>query len=134
MVQVLNKMLHLKIPILEIWCCHKHTNQLLFSGLKFDIKLGKVFPNNLAAIIAQVILIGKIFHPIDFVCLFQPIKFEYKHLKLRFLATFGTCYSSQMSFIRLKCGKKLRNISPSSFVSTALGKSLLQAKYVEYCM
>ena len=35
---------------------------------------------------------------------------------------------------RLKCGKKLRNMSPSRFVSTALHKSLLQAKYVEYCM
>ena len=49
MEQILNKMVHLKYPILEIWCCHKHTNQLLPSGLKFDTKLRKVFPNNLAA-------------------------------------------------------------------------------------
>ena len=49
MVQILNKMVHLKYPILEIWCCHKHTNQLLPSRLKFDTKLRKVFPNNLAA-------------------------------------------------------------------------------------
>ena len=49
MVQILNKMVHLKYPILEIWCCHKHTNQLLPSVLKFDTKLRKVFPNNLVA-------------------------------------------------------------------------------------
>ena len=35
---------------------------------------------------------------------------------------------------RLKCGKKLRNISPSRFISTPLYKSSLQAKYVKYCM
>ena len=83
---------------------------------------------------AQVIVTGKIFHQIFPVCSWLPIK--YKHLKLRFLATFGTCYSSQMPSrsSRLKCGKKLRNTSPSRFVSTALHKSLLQAKYVEYCM
>ena len=50
MVQILNKMVHLKYPILEKWCCHKHTNQLLKpSGLKSDTKLREVFPNNLAA-------------------------------------------------------------------------------------
>ena len=38
---ILNKMVHLKYPILEIWCCHKHTNQLLPSGLKSDTKLIK---------------------------------------------------------------------------------------------
>ena len=54
--------------------------------------------------------------------------------KLRFLSTFGTCYSSQMPFSRLKCGKHLRNMSQNRFVSTPLHKSLLQAKYVEYCM
>ena len=36
MVHILNKMVHLKYPILEIWCCHKLTNQLLPSGLKYD--------------------------------------------------------------------------------------------------
>ena len=49
MVQILNKMVHLKYPILEIWCCHKHSNQLPPSRLKFDTKLRKMFPNNLAA-------------------------------------------------------------------------------------
>ena len=49
MVQILNKMVHLKYPILEICWCHKHTTQLPPSRLKFDTKLGKVFPNNLAA-------------------------------------------------------------------------------------
>ena len=48
MVQILNKMVHLKYPILEIWCCHKHITQLPPSRLKFDTKLRKVFPNNLA--------------------------------------------------------------------------------------
>ena len=28
MVQTLNKMVHLKYTILEIWCCHKHITQL----------------------------------------------------------------------------------------------------------
>ena len=41
-------MVHLKYPILEIWCCHKHITQLPPSRLKFDTKLRKVFPNNLA--------------------------------------------------------------------------------------
>ena len=43
------KMVHLKYPFLEIWCCHKHITQLPPSRLKFDTKLRKVFPNNLAA-------------------------------------------------------------------------------------
>ena len=59
---------------------------------------------------AQVILAGKIYIAPNFVCLFEPIKC--KHVKLRFFATFGTCYSSQMPSSRLKCGKKLRNTSP----------------------
>ena len=135
MVQILNKMvrIHLKYPILEIWCCHKHITQLPPSRLKFDTKLRKVFPNNLAAQLCTS-------HSPDprenialnFVCSFQPIKC--KHLKLRFSATFGTYFSCHKPSSRLKPGKKLKNMSPSRFVSTALHKSLLQAKYVEYCM
>ena len=34
MVQILNKMVHLKYPILEIWFCHKHITQLPPSRLK----------------------------------------------------------------------------------------------------
>ena len=49
MVHILSKMVHLQYPILEIWYCHKHINQLPPSRLKFDTKLRKVFPNNLAA-------------------------------------------------------------------------------------
>ena len=37
-----------KIPHLEIWCCYIHITQLPPSRLKFDTKLRKVFPNNLA--------------------------------------------------------------------------------------
>ena len=118
MVQILNKMVHLKYPILEIWCCHKHITQLPPSRLKFDTKLRKVFPNNLAPQLCTSHSCRENIAP-NFVCLFQPIKC--KHVKLRFLATFGTCYSSQMPSSRLKCGKKLRNTSPSirRFVSTA---------------
>ena len=140
MVQILNKfkMVHLKYPILEIWCCHKHIHQLPPSRLKFDTKLRKVFPNNLAAC-AQLELCTSHSNsrrqniPPNVVsdCLFQPIK--YKHLKLRFLATFGTCYSSQIPSSRLKCGKKLRNMSPSRFVSSAqvivTGKILIRRVY-----
>ena len=125
MVQTLNKMVHLKYPILKIWCCHKHTNQLLPSGLKFDTKLRKVFPNNLAAQLCTSHSRRQNIAP-NVVCLFQPIKC--KHLKLRFLATFGTCYSSQKPSSRLKCGKKLRNMSPRWFVSTALHMSLSAGK------
>ena len=58
-----------------------------------------------------------------------------KYVKLRFLATFGTCVSSQMPSWRLKYGKKLGNTFHSRFkLSTTLHKSLLQAKYVEYCI
>ena len=113
MIQILNKMVHLKYPILEIWCCHKHITQLPSSRLKFDTKLRKVFPNNLAPQLCTSHSRRENIAP-NFVCLFQPIKC--KHVKLRFLATFGTCYSSQMPFSRLKCGKKLRNTSPSSQV------------------
>ena len=133
MVQILNKMVHLKYPILEIWCCHKHINitQLPPSRLKFDTKLRKEFPNNLAPQLCTSHCCRENIAP-NFVCLFQPIKC--KHVKLRFLAAFGTCYSSQMPSSSLKCGKKLRNTSSSRFVSTALHKSLLQAKYVEYIL
>ena len=122
-----------KPRLLEIWCCHKHANQLLPSGLKLDTKLRKVFPNNLAAQLCSSHSRRQNIPP-NFVCLFQPIKYEYKHLKLRFLDTFGTCYSSQMPSSRLNCGKKLRNTSPSRLVSTTLHNSLLQAKYIEYCI
>ena len=133
MVQILNKMVHLKYPILEIWFCHKHITQLPPSRLKFDTKLRKVFPNNLAPQLCTSHSCRENIAP-NFDCLFQPIKC--KHVKLSFLATFGTCYSSQKPSSRLKCGKKLRNMSPSRFVATALRMSLLQAKYVyvKYCM
>ena len=113
MVQILNKMVHLKYPILKIWCCHKHTNQVLPSVLKFDTKLRKVFPNNLAEL-AQLCTSNNSCRKniaLNFVFLFQPIDIKCKHLKLRLLTTFGTCYSSQMPSSRLKCGKKLRNMS-----------------------
>ena len=124
MVQTLNKMVHLKYPILETWCCHNHITQLPPTKLKFDTKLRKVFTNNLAP---QLCTSHSRRENIarNFVCLFKPIKC--KHVKLRFLTTFGTCYSSQMPSSRLKYGKKLRNTSPSRFVSPALCKSLLQA-------
>ena len=79
---------------------------------------------------AQVILAGKILHTILSVWLSQS---KCKHVKLRFLATFGTCYSSQMPSSRLTCGKKLRNTSPSRFVSTALHKSLLHGIAGKIC-
>ena len=82
MVQTLNKMVHLKYPILEIWCCHKHTNQLLPSGLKFDTKLTKLFPNNLPAQLCTSHSCRQNIPP-NFVCLFQPIKC--KHVKLRLI-------------------------------------------------
>ena len=130
MVQILYKMVHLKYPILEIWCCHKHIPQLPPSRLKFETKLSKVFSNNLAPQLCTSHSRRENIAP-DFVCLFLPIKC--KHAILRFLAIFGTCQSSQMLSSRLKCDKKLRNTSPSRFVSTALHKPLLQAKNVEYC-
>ena len=110
MVQILNKMVHLKQPILEIFSlCHEHTTQLAPSRLKFDTKLRKVFPNNLAPQLCTSHSCRENIAP-NFVCLLQPIKC--KHVKLSFLATFGTCYSSQIPSSRLKCGKKLRNTSP----------------------
>ena len=125
MVQILNKMVHLQYPILEIWCCHKHSNQLPPSRLQFDTKLRKVFPNNLAAQLCTSHSRRQNIAP-NVVCLFQPIKC--KHLKLRFLATFGTCYSSQMPSSRLKCGKKLRNTSPSRFISKATAQVIVTGK------
>ena len=97
MVQILNnfKMVHLKYPILEIWCCHKHITQLPPSRLKFDTKLRKAFPNNLVSQLCISHCSRENIAP-NFVCLFQPIK--YKHLKLRVLATFVTCYFSNAFF------------------------------------
>ena len=73
MVQILNKMVHLKYPILEIWCYHKHITQLPPSRLKFDTKLRKVFPNNLAPQPCTSHSCRENIAP-NFVCLFQPIK------------------------------------------------------------
>ena len=131
MVQILNKMVHWKYPNLEIWCCHKHITQLPPSMLKFDKSCGKCSQTIWHHSSAQVILTGKIY--CTQFCLFVLAN-QMQACKLRFLATFVTCYSSQMPSSRLKCGKKLRNTSPSRFVSTALHKPLLQAKYVEYCI
>ena len=66
MVQILNKMVHLKSPgpILEIWCCHKHITQLPSSRLKLDTKLRKVFPNNLAPQLYTSHSCREILHPI----------------------------------------------------------------------
>ena len=136
--QTLNKIVyvHLKSPILEIWCCHKHTNQLFPSGLKFDtnLKVEESVPKQSGSI-----ALHKSFLQAKYsmqCCLFVLANIKYKHFKLRLLATFGTCYSSKMpsSSLRLKGGKILRNMSPSRFVNTALRKSLLQSKYIEYCM
>ena len=66
-------MVHLKYPILEIWCCHKHITQLPLSRLKFDTKLRKVFPNNLAPQLCTSHSRRENIAP-NFVCLFQPIK------------------------------------------------------------
>ena len=121
MVQILNKMVHLKYPFQKYADVINMLPKFPPSRLKFDTMLRKVFPNNLAAQLCTSHSRRENMAP-NFVCLFQPIKC--KHLKLRFLATFGTCHSSQMPSPRLKCSKKLRNMSPSRFVSTALHKSL----------
>ena len=117
MIRILNKMVHLKYPILEIWCCHdhKHTTQLLPSRLKFDTKLRKVFPNNLAPY-AQLCTSHSCRENIapNFVCLFQPIKC--KHVKPRFLATFGTCYF-------LKCLLQGSNLAKSGGIHPQVGLS-----------
>ena len=69
MVQILNKMVHLKYPILEILCC----NRLPPSRLKFDTKLRKVFPNNVAPQLCTCAFSqGKyILHPMLSVCCSQ---------------------------------------------------------------
>ena len=77
---------------------------------EIDTKLRTVFPSNLAAQLCTSHSCRENIAP-NFICSFQPIKC--KHLKLRFFATIGTCYSSQMPSSRLKSGKKLRNTSPS---------------------
>ena len=119
MVQILNKMVHLKYHFRNMLMSYTYYP---INSFKAEIwhKLEEIVPKHSGSIAP------------NFVCLFKPIKC--KHLKLRFLAIFGTCYYSQMPSSRLKCGKKLRNMSPSWFVSTPLHKSLLQAKYSELCM
>ena len=112
MVQILNKMVHVKYPILEIWYCHKHTTQLPPSRLKFDTKLRKVFPqfwlfalaNQMQACKTQIF--GYLWHLLLF----------------------------SNAFFKTQMWQKAEQYIPSRFVSTALHKSLLQAKYGEYCM
>ena len=125
MVQILNKMVHLKYPILEICCCHKHITQLPPSRLKFDTRLRKVFSNNLAPQLCTSHSRRENIAP-SFVCLFQPIKC--KHVKLRFLATFGTCYSSQMPSSRLKCGKRLRKCIPKQVCQHSTAQVIVTGK------
>ena len=104
MVQILNKMVHLKYPTYypiasfkaEIW--HKFEESV--SKQSGSIALHKSFSQ------------GK--YGTQF-CLFVLAN-QTQASKLRFSATFGTCCSSQMPSSRLKCGKKLRNMSPSRFV------------------
>ena len=88
---------------------NKHTTQLPPSRLKFDTKLRKVFPNNLAAQLCTSHSDRENIAP-NFVCLFQPIKC--KHLKLRFSATFGTCYSSQLPFFKAQMWQKAEEYVP----------------------
>ena len=137
MVQILNKMVHLnlKYPILEIWCWHKHITQLPPSRLKFDTKLWKQ-----SGSIALHKSLSQAKYSTQF-CLFvlanqmQACKTQIFGYLWHFLL-FSNAFL--MHIARLKCGEKLRNTSPSRFVSTALHKlkSLLQAKYgyVKYCM
>ena len=103
MVQILNKLVHFKFPIFEIWCCHKHITQLPPSGLKFDTKLRKVFPNNLSPQLCTSHSRRKNIAP-NFVCLFYPIKC--KHVILRFLATFGTWYSFSNALFKAQMWQK----------------------------
>jgi hypothetical protein len=144
MVQILNKMVHLKYPNLEIcadvWLINILPNiNCLLQGWNLIQSWGKCSKTIWQHSSTQGILTGKllILHPILSVCSCQSIKC--KHLKLRFSATFGTCYSSQMPSLRLK-SEILKSwgiyMSPSTFVSTALDKSLqlLQTKYIEYCI
>ena len=72
---------------------------------------------------AQVILAGKILHQLCLFVLANQMKMQASKTKI--LATFCTCYSSQMPFLRLKSCKSIWNMSPSRFVSTVLHKSLL---------
>ena len=133
MVQILNKMVHLKYPILEIWCCHKHITQLPPSRIEFDTMLRKVFPNNLAPQLCTSHSRRENIAP-NFVFLLQQIKC--KHVILRFLATFGTCYSSIMTSSRLKCGKKQRSMSQVGLSAQHCTSHMhcYRQKYVEHCM
>ena len=124
MVQILNKMVHLKYPILEICWCHKHTTRLPPLRLKFDTKLRKVFPIWQHSS-AQVILAGKILHPIS-VCSSQ----SNASIKTQIFCFVWHLLLFSNAFFKAEMWQKLRNMSPSRFVSTALHKSLLQAKYM----
>ena len=134
MVQILYKMVHLKYPILEIWCCHiyKHITQLPPSRLKFDTKLRKVFPNNLAPKLCARHSRRENIAP-NFVCLFQPMQAS----KTQIFGYLWHLLFFSNAFFKAQMWQKAEeyiNTSPSRFVSTPLHKSLLQAKYVEYCM
>ena len=116
--QILNKMLHLKYPF-QKYADVLHSTQLHPPRLKFETKLRKMFPTNLEAQLCTSYSHMENMENTapNFKCLFHPIKC--KHLNPRFLAMFGTCSPSQMSFSRLKVGKKLRNISSSSLAACA---------------
>ena len=120
MVQILNKMVHLKYPILEIWCRNKHITQLPLSKLKFDTKLRKMYmlPTNIN-LAAQLCTSHSHRENMEntapnFDCLFQPIKC--KHLNPGFGYIWHLLLFSN-AFSRPKVGKKLRNMSPSSLAA-----------------
>ena len=72
MVQILNKMVHLKYPILQIWCCHINS---LLQGWYLTQSWGMCSQTIWQRSSAQVILAGKILHPR---CLLkQPRTFEF---------------------------------------------------------
>ena len=134
MVQILNKMVHLKYPILEIWCCHKHITQLPPTRLKFDTKLRKVFPNNLAPQLCTSHSRRENIYCTQFCLLtFAPAN-QMQACKTQIFGYLWHLLLFSNAFFKAQMWQKAEEYIPSRFVSTALHKSLLQAKYVEYCM
>ena len=125
MVKILNKMVHLKYPILEIWCCHKHITQLPPSSLKFDTKLRKVFSNNLAPQLCTSHSCRENVTP-NFVCLFQPIKC--KHVKTQIFGYLWQLLLFSNAFFKAQIGQKAEKYIPKQVCQHSTAQVIVTGK------
>ena len=117
MVQILNKMVHLKY----LWCCHKHITQLPPSRLKFDTKLRKVFPNNLAPQLCTS-------HSCRENIAFQPIKCKHVHVKTQIFGYLWHLLLFSNAFFKAQMWQKAEECIPKQVFQHSTAKVIVTGK------